>query len=130
VDAPLIAAGCLGLFAAAVHGGGGQALVVNRLSESELPPTRFGGPGMTAAMIQATWHLTTVGFLTVAVALLLAGSALDGDAARAVARIAAGGATAFAVVVVLTTRSPRALLRHPAAAILTATAALAWWGAL
>jgi hypothetical protein len=27
-------------------------------------------------------------------------------------------------------RSPRALIRHPGAAVLTAAAALAWWGAL
>lgn len=28
------------------------------------------------------------------------------------------------------TRSPRSLLRYPGPAVLTATAALAWWGAL
>jgi hypothetical protein len=28
------------------------------------------------------------------------------------------------------TQSPRSLFRHPGPAVLTATAALAWWGAL
>jgi hypothetical protein len=134
VDVPLIVAGSLAVLAAAVHGVGGELLVVRRLSPEALPSSRFGGPTMTKAMIHATWHLTTAGFLTVGVALLLSGSALDGDAARAIALLGAGAASAFAAVVVVLgaagTRSPRSLYRHPGPAVLTATAALAWWGAL
>jgi hypothetical protein len=89
---------------------------------------------MTRAMIHVTWHLTTIAFLTVGVALLLSGTVLDGDTARGIALLAAGAATGFAAVVVglgaVGTRSPRSLYRHPAPAVLTATAALAWWGAL
>jgi hypothetical protein len=81
-------------------------------------------------MIHAAWHMTTVGFLTVGSALLLAGSVLNGDTARAIALLAAGASTGFAAVAVGLGASPRSLLRHPAPAMLTATAALAWWGAL
>ena len=86
------------------------------------------------AMIHATWHLTTVAFLTVAAALLLAGSVVDGDAARAIALLGAAASTGFVAVTLglgaASGQSPRGLLRHPAPALLTATAALAWWGAL
>jgi hypothetical protein len=134
VNVPLIVAGSLAVLAAAVHGVGGQLLVVRRLSPGVLPASRFGGPRMTMAMIHATWHLTTVAFLAVGVALLLSGSVLHGDAARGAGLVAAGAATGFAAVVLglgaAHMRSPRILLRHPGPAVLTATAALAWWGAL
>ena len=108
-------------------------LVVSRLSPEVLPPTRFGGPGMTKAMIEVTWHITTVAFLTVGSALLLSGSVLDGDTARGVGLVAAGASTGFAALALglgVATQSPRSLLRHPAPVVLTAIAALAWWGAL
>ena len=134
MSGPLIVAGCLAILGAAVHGVGGELLVVRRLSAATLPSSRFGGPRMTRTMIHVTWHLTTIAFLTVGVALLLAGTILDGDTARGIALLAAGAATGFAAVVVglgaAYTRSPRSLYRHPGPAVLTATAALAWWGAL
>jgi len=89
---------------------------------------------MTRSMIHVTWHLTTVAFLTVGSALLLSGSVLHSDAARGIALVAAGACTGFAAVAVVlgaaSTRSPRSLLLHPGPPVLTATAALAWWGAL
>ena len=96
-----------------------------------LPPSRFGGPRMTKTMIHATWHITTIAFLTVGAALVLAGSVLarrrgpQGSACSPPAR-----RTGFAAVAAGTGASPRSLLHHPAPAVLTATAALAWWGAL
>ena len=106
---------------------------MRRLSPPDLPSTRFGGPRMTMAMIHASWHLTTVAFLTTAVALLASGSVLDGDMARGVARVAAAGATGFAAVVlvlgVADTGSPRSILRHPGPIMLTLVAVLACWGA-
>jgi hypothetical protein len=81
-------------------------------------------------MIHATWHMTTVAFLAVGAALLLAGSVLHGDTARGIGLLAAGASTGFAAVAVGLGASPRSMLRHPAPAVLTATAALAWWGAL
>jgi hypothetical protein len=134
VDVPLIVAGALAVLAAAVHGVGGEVLVVRKLSPGALPASRFGGPRMTMAMIHATWHLTTIAFLTVGAALLLAGSVLDGDAARALAFAGAAAFTGFAAVVVgmgaADTRSVRSSFRHPGPAVLTAVAALAWWGAV
>jgi hypothetical protein len=85
-------------------------------------------------MIHVTWHITTVAFLTVGVGLLLSGTVLDGDAARAIALLAAAACTGFAVTAMglgaAYSRSPRLLVRHPGPAVLAATAALAWWGAL
>jgi hypothetical protein len=134
VDVPLIVAGVLAVLGAAVHGVGGELLVMRKLSPEVLPPSRLGGPRMTRTMIHVTWHLTTLAFLTVGVALLLAGTVLDGDSARAISLLAAGAATGFAALVVgmgaAGSRSPRSLVRHPGPAVLTATAALAWWGAL
>jgi hypothetical protein len=130
MNVPLIAAGSLAILGAAVHGVGGEVLVVRNLSTAMLPSSRFGGPRATKTMIHAAWHMTTVGFVTVGSALLLAGSVLNGDTARAIALLAAGASTGFAAVAVGLGASPRSLLRHPAPAMLTATAALAWWGAL
>ena len=134
MDAPLIVAGSLAILGTAIHGVGGEVFVVRKLSPGTLPASRFGGPGMTKAMIHITWHLTTIGFLTVGVALLLSGSVLDGDTARGIGLVAAGAATGFAAVTLglgaAYTRSPRSLFRHPAGVVLTATAALAWWGGL
>jgi hypothetical protein len=134
VNVSLIVAGALALLGAAAHGAGGQVLVVRRLSPETLPPSPLGGPRTTKAMIQATWHLTTIAFLAVGSMLLLSGSLLDGDAAQAIALAAAAASTAFAALVVALgaaqLRSPRSLFHHPAPALLTATAALAWLGAL
>jgi hypothetical protein len=134
VNAPLLVAGFLAILAAALHGAAGEVLVVRKLSPGMLPSTRFGSPGMTKTMIHVTWHLTTIAFLTVGSALLLSGSVLDGDTARGVALVAAGASTGFAALTVGLgvdyKRLPRSLFRHPAPFVLTATAALAWWGAL
>jgi hypothetical protein len=130
MNVPLIAAGSLAILGAAVHGVAGEVLVVRKLSPAMLPPSRFGGPRATKTMIHATWHMATVAFLTVGSALLLAGSVLDGDVARAIALLAAAAFTGFAALAVGLGASPRSLFRHPGPPLLIATAALAWWGAL
>ncbi len=133
MNLPLIVAGSLATLGAAIHGVGGEVLVVRKLSPGMLPSSPFGGPGMTKTMIHATWHMTTIAFLTVGFALLLSGSVLHGDTARGIGMVAAGASTGFAALAVglaAYTQSPRSLFRHPAPAVLTATAALAWWGAL
>src|SRR4051812_28677769 len=99
MNVPLIAAGCIAVAGAAIHGVGGELLVVRKLAPpTPLPGTRFGGPNMTRAMIHATWHMTTVAFVTVGVGLLVAGTALEGDAARAIAITAAAAASGFAAI--------------------------------
>ena len=50
--------------------------------------------------------------------------------ARAVALLAAGAFTGFAAVAVGLGASARSAFRHPGPVLLTATAVLAWWGAL
>ena len=130
MNVPLLVAGSLSLVAAAVHGGAGEVLVVRKLSPERLPSTRFGGGSMTMAMIRASWHLTTIGFLTVGCALILAGSVLDGETARAVGAVAAAAASGFAAIVLggLIRVGPRMLFRHPAPLVLTLVAVLAWLG--
>ena len=132
MNVPMIAAGSLAILGSAIHGGAGEVLVVRRLSPERLPPTGFGGPRTTKLMIHVTWHTTTIAFLTVGIALLLAGSVLHGPTARGIGLVAAGACSGFAALTVglgvAYARSPRILLRHPAPALLTATAALAWWG--
>jgi hypothetical protein len=130
VNVALIVAGSLAVVGAAIHGVAGEVLVVRRLSPGMLPPSPFGGPRATKTMIHVTWHMTTVAFLTVGSALLLSGSVFHGDTARAMGVLAAGASTGFAALAVGMGGSPRSLLRHPGPALLTATAALAWWGAL
>ena len=134
MNAPLIIAGSLGLLAALIHGAAGEVLVVRRLSPGVLAPSPFGGPVMTKAMIQVAWHITTAAFLTLGLALLISGSVLHGDTARAAGVVAAAGFTGFAAVALglgaARTRSLRPLLRHPGPAVLGLTAVLAWWGAL
>ena len=88
---------------------------------------------MTKAMIHVTWHIATVAFATAGSALVLSGAVLHGDAARGIALVGAAAFTGFAAVVLAlgaATLSPRTLFLHPGPAVLTATAALAWWGAL
>ena len=134
MNVPLIVAGSLAILAAAIHGVGGELLVVRKLSLGMLPSSRFGGPVMTKTMIHVTWHMTTIAFLTVGSALLLSGSVLHGDTARGFGLLAAGASTGFAAVALglgaAYAQSPRSLFLHPGPAVLTATAALAWWGAL
>jgi hypothetical protein len=89
---------------------------------------------MTKTMIHVTWHMTTIAFLTVGSALVLAGAVLHGETARGIALLAAAASTGFAALAVglggAYRHFPRSFLRHPGPVVLTATAALAWWGAL
>lgn len=130
MNGALLVAGSLILVGAAIHGVAGHVLVVRRLSPAALPASPFGGPGMTKAMIRAAWHLTTIAFLTVGFALLLAGSVLHGDTARGVALVAAVASSGFAALLVggALAHAPRSLFLHPGPLLLTAVAALAWWG--
>jgi hypothetical protein len=134
VNVPLIVAGTLAILGTAIHGAGGEVLVVRKLSAGMLPSSPFGGPKTTKTMIHVTWHMTTIAFLTVGAALLLSGSVLHGDTARGIGLVAAAASTGFAAVAVglgaAYAKSSRSLFRHPGPVVLIATAALAWWGAL
>jgi len=134
VNVPLVVAGSLAILGAAIHGVGGEVLVVRKLSPQMLPSSPFGGPRATKTMIHVTWHMTTIAFLSVGAALLLSGAVLHGDTARGIGLVAAGASTGFAAIALglggAYRQFPRSLLRHPGPLVLTATAALAWWGAL
>jgi hypothetical protein len=85
-------------------------------------------------MIHVTWHVTTIAFLAVGIALLLSGSVLEDGAARGVGLVAAGMSTGFAAVALglgaAGTKTPRSLVRHPGPVALAVVAGLAWWGVL
>jgi hypothetical protein len=134
MNAALIAAGCVALVAAGVHGIAGELLVVRKLSLDRLATSPFGGARMTRAMIHVTWHITTFAFFACGVGLLVSGTALHGDARRAAAILAAGAFSGFAAVALglglANTRTPRSLMRHPGPLALAAVAVLAWVGAL
>ena len=133
MNGPLFIAGLLALVAAAIHGLAGDRLVVRKLFQGTLPRTRLGGPGMTKAMIHATWHITTFAFFAAGVGMVVAASALDGDAAQALGIFTAAAFTGYAAVAAglgVASHGPRALLQHQGPALMGATAALAWWGAL
>jgi hypothetical protein len=133
VNVPLIVAGSLAIVGAAIHGVAGELLVVRRLSPRALPSSRFGGPGLTKTMIRVAWHMATIGLLTVGSAAIVSGLVLHGDTARALGLVAAGASTGFAALALGlggAAQSPGSLVRHPGPVVLTATAALAWWGVL
>jgi hypothetical protein len=134
MTAQLLIAGTLVLAGAGVHGIGGEVLVLRNLSDGRLAGSRFGGPRMTRAMIHVTWHLTTAAFFGVGLALVLAGTTLNGEAAQAVGLAAAGMCSAFAAVMVgvgvADTGTLRSFVSHPAPLAFMVAAGLAWWGAL
>ena len=134
MNVPLLAAGSLAIVASAIHGLGGEVLVVRKLSTRTLAPSPFGGPSMTKAMIHVTWHVATFAFLTVGCGFVLAGSVLDGRTARAVGLLGAVAFTGFAALAlglgIAYMRTPRALFRHLGPVALAAVAVLAWVGAL
>ena len=130
MNLPLLVGGSLALLGAAVHGVGGEILVVRRLSPGALPSSRFGGPETTRTMIRVSWHVTTIAFVIVGSVLILSGSVLHGATARAIGLVGASASTAFAALLVgaACAHGPRALLRHPGPVLLTTVAVLAWWG--
>jgi hypothetical protein len=134
VNSPLVVAGSFAMLGAVIHGVGGEVFVVRRLSPRTLPSSRFGGPSTTKNMIHVAWHMTTIAFVTVGSALVVAGTVLEGDTARGIGLVAAGALSGFAALAVglgaAHTKTARSLFSHPGPGALTATAALAWWGAL
>ena len=137
MNVPLMIAGVLSLLAAAIHGGGGELLVVRRLPQRQLPRTVFGGPEMTKTMIWVSWHIATIAFAVVGSALVLSGSVLQGDTARGVALLAAVAATGFAALALgakvvqgirLWRNGDRRAFLHFGPEALTAIAVLAWLG--
>jgi hypothetical protein len=132
VEVPFIVAGSLGLLGAAIHGGVGERLVVQKISRDTLPSSPFGGPSFTKVMIRVTWHLVTITFATLGVALILMGTRSPDSASRAIGVVAASAFTAFfllAAVVGFRPRVIKASMRHPAPLMFALSAALCWWGA-
>jgi hypothetical protein len=133
VEIPLIVAGTVAVVTAAIHVVGGESLM-GRVSPEMLPPEGSGGRLQAKMEMHINWQWASTTFLALGVGLLLSGSVLDGAAARALGLFVAGALTGLAVIatglVAAYMRSPRSVLVHGAPIVLTAVAALAWWGAL
>jgi len=133
VNIALLVAGILSFVAAAIHGIAGEVLLVRRLDVGTLPSTPFGGPAGSKLLIRVSWHLVTTTFVVLGAALV-AGAFDDAhDACRRTAVVVASAFSAFAAITIaagVRTQGPAGMLRHPAPALLTAIAVLAWWGAL
>lgn len=131
MNPPLLVAGVLALVAAAVHGLGGELLVLRRLSSRALPSGPFGGPSMTMTMIRVTWHITTIAFVELGTLEIYA-AVVSGGVSRGVELLAAATVTAFAALAIGAglRHGPTALLRHLGPLVLATIAGLAWWGTL
>ena len=97
MDVPLIIAGLIAVASAALHVAGGEALM-RRVSPEFLPPQGPGGQRQTQMEIHINWQWASITFLLLGVGLLLSGSVLDGDSARALGLFAAATVTCFAVL--------------------------------
>lgn len=125
-----LAAGALALLGAAIHGGVGQALIVSKLDAGTLPYTRFGSGRATRDMIRGGWHMLTLTFAGLGIALASCG-ARESSSCEGIGTLAAAMFTGFAVIAVagpVLRGSPRLLIRHPAPMLLSAMAALTWLG--
>jgi len=133
VNVPLAVAAALALLAAAIHSGVGEVLVLRKLPDAHLAPTRFGGPAATKLMIRVSWHLVGTAFLAIGVALGVCSS--SGSAAcPGAAYLAAASFAGFFVVAAVEAsrlglrRMLRMMVRHPAPVVFAAVAVLAWLG--
>jgi hypothetical protein len=114
---------------AAVHGGAGEILILRNLLASELPSSRFGGPGATRTMIRFSWHAVTLTFAAFGSALVTCGVLGPGESCRGIGLVAASTFTAFmALAVVAALERRRMLFAHPGPPMFLAVAALTWWG--
>jgi hypothetical protein len=133
MNTALLVAGVLSFVAAAIHGIAGDVLLVRRLDVATLPRTPFGGPAGSKLMIRVCWHLVTTTFVVLGAALVACGFDDAHDACRRTGILVASAFSAFAAITIaagVRTYGPAGILRHPAPALLTGIAVLAWWGTL
>lgn len=129
MNVQFLVAGSLAMVAAAIHGGGGEVIVLRRVFAGELPSTRFGGPAGTRIMIRVTWHIATLTFLALGAALTSCGiSPADGcDLIGGASAISFTGF--FGVALVVGLEHPRMLFRHLGPLAFLVIAGLSWSGA-
>jgi hypothetical protein len=131
VTPQFLVAGALSLIGAAVHGRGGEVLILRKLFSRELPSSRFGGPAATRVIIRVSWHIVTLTFAAFGSALATCGFLGPGDACRGVGVVAASSFTGFlALAIVVVLQRPRRIPRHAGPLVFLTVAALAWWGTL
>ena len=73
MNIPLVIAGGIALVTALIHGIVGDVALVRKIKVEALPSTPFGGPAGSKALIRASWHLLTLVFAILAIALFASG---------------------------------------------------------
>lgn len=133
MNIPLVIAGGMALVTASIHGIVGDAVLVRKIKIEALPTTPFGGPAQSKALIRVSWHLLTLTFVILAVALFVSGIWDTSDFAPGVAYLAGAMYTGFAVTTVgvtLVRSGARGLVAHPAQFVFVTVCAMIWWGAI
>ena len=134
MNVPFLVAGVMSIAGACIHGVGGEILVVRKLTD--LPSTTFGGRSMTKSMIQISWHIVTIGFLTFGVGMAVCGGSAGSGACDGIGLAAASAFTAIAAMtfgVLIHQMGVRqvvrtVLFRHQAPLAFVVVATLAWAG--
>ena len=120
---PLVLAGVIGVTAALVHGVVGDRIVRRSTSKSV--------GGTAAFLIRVTWHFTTIAFGVMGIALVVAGVAPDAAGSNGIAYAGAllfSCWSAFVLIAGFARGGIRGWVAHPAPLLLSAAAALSWWG--
>ena len=130
MDVGLAVAGLLTVALGLGHETLGVVWVLPRLDAGRLEPTPFGSPGMTRAMISASWHLITVFVLSMSAVLLTFAWAPDTDPRTLVLRaLAVAWVSAAIVASTIGLRgAPRArdVLRLPVPIFFAVVGVLCW----
>src|SRR5258708_17150538 len=100
MNIPLVIASAIALVTASIHGIVGDAALVRKIKIDALPSTPFGGPAGSRVLIRVTWHLLTLVFVILAVALFVSGIRDTSNFAPGVAYLAGAMYTGFAVITV------------------------------
>lgn len=130
MNLPLLAAGALSLMAASIHGVVGDR-IVRRIDAGALPSNPFDGIS-TMLLIRVSWHLVTIAFVVLGVALVVVGIEPEIEGAKGIAYVAGAAFVSwsiFAFIAGLKNGGVGIVKSHPAPLIFLLTVGLILWGA-
>ncbi|MEW6369087.1 MAG: hypothetical protein AB1714_31050 [Acidobacteriota bacterium] len=126
----LLSAGILSALAGLIHPVAGEYLIVRHLDGSHLRPTPFGDGDITRRILRGAWHFITLDFLLSAVILLALAFSCVPAGAREMSRFISLHFFGYALIIWIVAghRFVHVLIHVPQWILLSAIAALAWWG--